>query len=280
MDVRDKKTIRWSNPFTSDIEGLSHHTYKSKYLDLPIGFGLYLPPEYHKEKRKYKVLYWLHGKRGDEGEGYRYGVVKTLDKAVRDGKIESMIMVLVNGTPFSMYSDYSDGTVPAESTLIKELIPFIDGNYRTLKDRSGRGIEGFSMGGNGALKIALKYPELFSTIVSCGGSFHDLKSIKKNRKSIFEEVFGSDDDYYEKNSCFYLAGRNLEKIKGLISIKTVVGTKDFTLKSNEKLWRFFDKLEIDYEKKVIPGLDHDCSEYYKRLSYQTMAFHSKTGQQT
>ena len=273
MDTKKKKDIKWSNPFTSDIKGLRHCTYKSKYLGIPVGFGIYIPPDYKKGHKKYEVIYWLHGKRGDESEGYRYGVVKTLDRAIREGKMEGAIMVLVNGTPYSMYSDYKNGTVPAETTFIKELIPFIDSNYRTVDHRSGRGIEGFSMGGNGALKIALKYPGLFSSIVSCGGSFHDLESIKANRPGIFEEVFGSDDGYYDQNNCFKLAVKNLEDIKGFLSIKTVVGSKDFTLESNKKLWRFFEQLKIRFEKKLIKDLEHDCSDYYKELGRETLDFH-------
>ena len=191
MPTLDKYEIRWVNPFIPETEGLSHKAFHSSILDDDIGFGIYIPPDYGKNKKRYRTIYWLHGKGGDEGEGQRCGIVKTLDNAIRSGDIESIILILVNGTAYSMYADFYDGSIPAETAFIKELIPHIDNNYLTLATPSGRCIEGFSMGGNGALKIALKYPGVFSSAISCGGSFHDLDSIISNRKEVFQEVFSS-----------------------------------------------------------------------------------------
>jgi endo-1,4-beta-xylanase len=63
-----------------------------------------------------------------------------------------------------------DGLRKAEQTIITELIPFIDTNWRTIATKHGRAIEGFSMGGYGALLYVFKYPDLFSSAVSNGGA--------------------------------------------------------------------------------------------------------------
>ena len=55
--------------------------------------------------------------------------------------------------------------------VIEDLIPLIDANYRTISDRRGRWVEGMSMGGNGSLKFALKFPDLFSSVVAYAGPF-------------------------------------------------------------------------------------------------------------
>lgn len=88
------------------------------------------------------------------------------------------IIVFVNGGKGSGYYDWttpdhgpnSDFPIMSESIIIKELIPFVDGHFRTIPFRGGRAIEGFSMGGYGAVKFALEYPHLFCSAVAYGGS--------------------------------------------------------------------------------------------------------------
>ena len=109
-------------------------------------------------------------------------------------------MVFVNGGTDSMYCDYADGTVMPETCIIKELIPYIDNNYRTVALREGRALEGFSMGGFGAVRFAFKYPQLFCAVRSFSGAFYDLKSISSMRPSIFAEVFSNWSELFQKDS--------------------------------------------------------------------------------
>jgi len=63
----------------------------------------------------------------------------------------------------------------SESVIMQDVIPFIDANFRTIANRSGRAIEGFSMGGRGAIKLAFKYPDQFcSTIAYAGATFESI----------------------------------------------------------------------------------------------------------
>jgi endo-1,4-beta-xylanase len=71
----------------------------------------------------------------------------------------------------SFYSDSFDGQWMAETTVIEELVPHIDATYRTIANRDGRAIQGMSMGGFGALKLAFKYPDLFSSVVAFAGGY-------------------------------------------------------------------------------------------------------------
>ena len=265
--------ISWINPFSSNLPGLTHSTYYSKALSQEVGFGIYLPLDYHDVNDNYPVIYWLHGKGDNETAGVYSGIPDYLHQAILNKQVQPMIMVLVNGADYSMYSDSYDKAILVETTLIEELIPFVDGTYRTIAKIGGRALEGFSMGGNGALKLAFKYPGLFSSVVTYGGSFHDLKSISENRPSVFEKMFGGNSDYYQKNSVYELARHNYLKIRKNLSIRIVVGTSDFTLQSNQKVWDLLDKLEIDYEKRILDSFNHIVQPYYEAEGLNGFKFH-------
>ena len=82
-----------------------------------------------------------------------------------------MIVVYASGGSQTNYCDSYDGKYLAETTVIKELIPYIDKNYRTIASRDGRAVQGMSMGGFGAMRLALKYPDLFSSVVAFAGGY-------------------------------------------------------------------------------------------------------------
>ena len=76
------------------------------------------------------------------------------------------VVILVQAPNRAFYIDSKDGAFPVESVIIKNLVPHVDATYRTITRREGRAIEGHSMGGFGALRLAFKYPELFASVSS------------------------------------------------------------------------------------------------------------------
>ncbi len=176
------KKDSWINNFISDVPGLAHRTFFSKSMKMEIGYAVYLPPDYsfkppcsNYKKRDHPVIYWLHGKGGDEASGFRVNVPSMFHKAIAEGEIKPAIMVFPNCGNYSMFCDSLDKKIMGETILIKELIPLIDSTYSTIRSYDGRGIEGFSMGGFGAVKLAFKYPDMFSSVVTYAGSFMILK---------------------------------------------------------------------------------------------------------
>jgi S-formylglutathione hydrolase len=129
---------------------------------------VYLPPSYAKEKnRRYPVLYFLHGY-GIGAEQY-WNIMTVPDAA--DGlmgaaTISEMILVhpdantIYNG---SMYSN-SLTTGDWEGYVSQDLVSYMDSHYRTVADRSARGLAGHSMGGYGTMRIGMKHPEVFSAL--------------------------------------------------------------------------------------------------------------------
>jgi enterochelin esterase-like enzyme len=188
MKINEEKLpeISWVNKFTSSIPGVTHNTYFSNSMQREIGYAVYVPPGYDfmighadtaRQQKRYPVIYWLHGKGGDESMGFDIRLFNFFHQAVVEGKIRPAMVVCPNCGSYSMFCDSYDKTIMGESILIKELIPLIDATYLTISSGSERGIEGFSMGGFGAIKLAFKFPEMFSSVVTYGASLHDLDSV-------------------------------------------------------------------------------------------------------
>ena len=126
---------------------------------------VYLPPSYSQEaNRRYPAVYFLHGY-GVGVDAYlrMLNLQETADQAIANGARE-MILVLPDANTVysgSMYSN-SPTTGDWEGFISNDLVQYIDSHYRTVADRSGRGLSGHSMGGYGTVRIGMKHPEVFS----------------------------------------------------------------------------------------------------------------------
>jgi enterochelin esterase-like enzyme len=146
--------------------------YDSKTVGVARKVLVYTPPGYT-VKKKYPVLYLLHGIGGDEMEWLNGGKPQViLDNLYADGKIEPMIVVLPNGR--AMKNDRAGGNIfdsakvkafaTFEMDLLKDLIPFIEKKYAVMKDREHRAIAGLSMGGGQSLNFGLGNLDQFAWI--------------------------------------------------------------------------------------------------------------------
>ncbi len=125
---------------------------------------VYLPASYEAGDKAYPVVYYLHGF-GDSERSFVGGARRELDKLFADGKGE-FILVGVNGNNKSGGSFYVNSPVTGnfEDYVTQEVVDCIDGNYRTLATPASRGICGFSMGGFGAIYLALRHPDIYGAI--------------------------------------------------------------------------------------------------------------------
>ena len=138
-------------------------------------YAVYLPPGYATSDQRYPVIYVLHGY--SQYPNALTNMVPTIDTLIATGTIGPMLAVFVDGSNQMGGSWYQSSTTIGnyETYLTRELVNTIDANYRTVADRRQRGITGFSMGGYGAMRLALKYPNIFSAVVAQGG-IYDIES--------------------------------------------------------------------------------------------------------
>ena len=128
---------------------------------------VFLPPSYNKDKhRRYPVVYALHGfSIGAEQWTHEIHVPQTIEGAFAQGAKEMIVVLPDSKTAFggSMYSS-SVTTGDFEKFIAHDVVAYIDTHYRTIPERESRGLAGHSMGGYGASRIGMKYPEVFGSL--------------------------------------------------------------------------------------------------------------------
>jgi S-formylglutathione hydrolase FrmB len=138
---------------------------------------VYLPPSYGSSNKKYPVIYYLHGYGGDAQEAF--SITRVLDEYIVADKAQDVIVVGVNGNNQFGGSFYANSPVTGNwrDFVIKDVIRYIDGNYRTLAQADYRGITGYSMGGYAAINIAFKHPDKFKHLFSLSPGLFDEKGL-------------------------------------------------------------------------------------------------------
>jgi len=256
----------WNNPPSWALPGVTHGTYHSAVMNVDIGYNIYLPPQYGANpSQRFPVIYKCHGNGGDESSdfGMPWDMFAPLDNAVRSGQVPPMLMVILNAGRNSKYMDAAPGSpmygvVMAETTIIHELIPHIDATYRTIASKEGRAIQGGSMGGMGALRLAFKYPQLFSSVFAFNPAVDDNASnVMENEPKLMPAMFNSEPNLWEQNTVFTLANNNAANIRGL-PIHIVIGSLDGLLPYNQDLLATLDRLGIPHDPlEIIEGYGHD-----------------------
>ena len=133
---------------------------RSAALGRDLNFTVYLPDGYKDAAGKFPVVYLLHGAGGDESEWVRKGgATETLDGLIKRGLMRPTVAVMPTTGPASWWAD--GASEQAETAIMTELLPYVEGKYKVTAERRGRGIGGLSMGGYGALNLALRYPTKF-----------------------------------------------------------------------------------------------------------------------
>ncbi len=220
----------WVEPDHSEPEGTHYKTFHSRTINADVSYLIYLPPDYDRQQSaRYPVVYDLHGSFVTQTEGAQ--TVRRVAKAIENGRVLPMIVVLVNGLRGNtMYCDSRDGKYPLESVIIKDLIPHVDATYRTIASREGRAVDGFSMGGFGAAHLGFKYPELFSVVSIMAPALlgPGMKSppFASAWSRLFPLAMGSDIDYFRANDPFTLIEKNADALRDRTLIRLVAHFED------------------------------------------------------
>lgn len=190
---------------------MQYVNYWSESLQYTNNAVVYLPPSYHKNPKKhYPVFYLISGTTDTEEVYYKVGRVNyILDNLLAEGKAEEMIVVLPYGNPNKLLPQMPAEGMPAtnfgndvfSNDMVKDLMPYIEANYRTINDRDYRAIGGFSRGGNQGLSVGLRNIDKFSYLCSYSSfTSMDIPDVYKkatNKKlHLFWLGVGTDDFLY------------------------------------------------------------------------------------
>jgi enterochelin esterase-like enzyme len=142
-------------------------------------FLVYLPPSYRDAatpERRYPTLYLLHGSPGSEYDWSRGGnAVQSADTLIGYGEIPELIMIFPDGNgrggETSEWGNSFDQKQLMENFVALDLVRFVDQKYRTIPTPGYRAIGGFSMGGFGAMNIAVHHPDIFGSVISLAGYY-------------------------------------------------------------------------------------------------------------
>jgi S-formylglutathione hydrolase FrmB len=233
----------------------------SKTLGADQPFSIFLPPSFKKEtSRRYPVVYFLHGLNNDQTSWTvpRYGdLPQKVEDMIVAGRLPEFIMVHPRGDN-SFYCNTADGSKRYEDFVVQELPAYIESHYRARQGRQYRSIGGTSMGGYGALKIAMKFPERYaataghSPIIFLGRNPLDVPDEMKASRfygffvSILKPILGDpvQQSLWDANNPLLLAKSG--KMDGL-KILFDYGTED----------RYIQSIHLD---QGIRALDQDLTE--------------------
>ncbi|HEY3103266.1 MAG TPA: alpha/beta hydrolase family protein [Pyrinomonadaceae bacterium] len=240
-----------------------HSTLTGKTLP----YSVILPPHYRRSlTTRYPVLYLLHGLMGH----YTDWVTKT---NVADYAAQYRIIVVTPEGNDGWYTD--SATVPSdkyESYFMKELIPDVQKRYRTIETRYGRAVAGLSMGGYGAVKFGLKYPESFVFAASISGSLtiatasqNDLKYPAAIRDSI-ASVLGPEDSGTRIANDLEFMVRSMQpsRVASLPYFYFDCGTEDLFLGQNARFAGLLYFKKIPHEYRQLPG-NHNWAYWAQRV---------------
>ena len=179
--------------------GVSYVSVPTASLPSPARCLVLEPPSYARSPgRRYPVLFFLHDGYGNVRTLERRGLAADLAARMADGRLPEFFVV-APGAPGSWFSDSADGKRRWEEFLTGDLLRDVERRYRIVPGREGRAITGISMGGFGAMKIAMKHPNLFGSVSSLSGALipirvSDLRRYGWITRLTLKRVFGRHPD--------------------------------------------------------------------------------------
>jgi S-formylglutathione hydrolase FrmB len=256
----------------------------SKILGHLVPYCVILPSGYDADKtNNYPVLYFLHGLGGNEQLLLNSGGMNMIQD-LRDAKRIGEFLIVAPDARRSFYINSRDGKVRYEDFFLREFLPYIESHYRVRADRKSRGITGVSMGGYGALRFALRYPELFVAVSAHSPALIEtLPNIKVSSDqaaavaAVLGKAFGSPVDaaFWQRESPFTIV-KDAPRSAGL-QIYFDCGTDDefgFN-KGNAQFDQLLTARGIVHEFHLYPG-GHDWDYFAEHLpasfEFQSHAF--------
>jgi S-formylglutathione hydrolase FrmB len=244
---------------------------KSAYLKKAIKFVVIQPSIQNNQsnqlnsQERYPVVYLLNGYDGNYAQW-----TKTAPQLAKTADDLKMIFVYPDGGKSSWYFDSPiDSSMQYESYIIKELVPYVDDNFPTKANPKSRAITGLSMGGHGALYLAIRHSDIFGAAGSTSGGF-DFRPFPKswNLPNILGEYETNQARWYD-----YTVMRQVELLTNKqLAIIFDCGVDDIFIKVNRALHEKLLQLKIDHDYIERSG-GHNHAYWRSSIDFQMLYFH-------
>ena len=235
----------------------------SSHMDKSFPATIVLPSAYNNVEQRFPVLYLLHGHGGDHTDWLN----KTVVAALADR--HNMIVVMPNGDKNKWYMDSPiNSNYRYRNYIAQDVVQFVDQHYRTIITPAGRGIAGLSMGGYGALHIALHHPDVFGAMASTSGGVDprpfvgsfDLNSILGDAKTLSENW---------QNAAIVTQIARLKTQSQAVYIDC--GDNDFFIEINRQLHQTLRAKNIPHHYAEWPG-EHNWDFWQQSIHHQIIFF--------
>ena len=214
-------------------------------------------------RSRYPTVYIHHGL----SDTYETFFARTdLEEYARDVE---MIIVTPDGAEGWYCNDPREGGLAWEDHIASEVVQHVEANFPAMDTRQGRAMAGFSMGGYGAMMLALKHANRFAAVCTQAGSFafgHELRPDRPERSAFMQAVAPPGGEYD-----LYVITEELAASGGTaMAIRFDVGTDDHLLEHNRQFHAHLERLGIAHEYEEVQG-GHEWS-YVNRQLPTTLSF--------
>jgi S-formylglutathione hydrolase FrmB len=264
----------------------------SRILKHRIAYCALLPPSFDSsapklgqeaKARRFPILYFLHGRGDNEQSLINSGAWSLIDDLRRQKKIGEFVIVTPAGGN-SFYVNSANAKVRYSDFFLQEFMPFIERKYRIENSRNGRGIDGMSMGGYGALRFGFAHPELFGSVSAHSAALLPEPSSALNaairagepQALMLASVFGNPIDaaHWEKNNPFALAKKDPAGLRKLHIYFDCGDRDDFGFdRGASALDQLLTKKSVPHEFHLYPG-GHDIAYFLSHIG-ASIEFHSR-----
>ena len=242
-------------PLIHALRDVTHGTVTYEYYSSLEGstgsLVIYTPPGYDKNTaQKYPVFYLISGTTDTEETFFKVGRTNfILDNLIHDGKAKPMIIVMPYGNTAAKIAEQKGVAKPADPTsregadaiyraklfetdLLTKVIPHVDKNYRSVNNREGRAIGGFSRGGGQTLRAAFGNLDKFAW-VCCYSAYLSTAEMEKSFRNIYEKPAQTNKD--------------------LRLLWVSVGNEDFLYNQTVEFMDFLKAKNVNFKSLITPG---------------------------
>lgn len=239
-------------------QGVLEYSFFSQSRQQEIFFTIYTPPGYDQSEARYPVLYFLHG---SQGSHILFWNAISREVPAANGDAGAWLSQLIEAgelPPFIVAAPRRpDGAWDAANEVLvtQEFMAAIDANWRTIPNRNGRSLAGFSLGAAGTMRYAALHPDLYCNAMPLAES-------------------GVDDaaSLWQQNSTAVLeSGLEVALVAGEIDTRAV--------NASTAVDQLLTELNIPHQLRIVPEVPHNFGQLYNQIGLWALQFHASCWQE-